>query len=224
MSESNYSKLIARLLAERTLPRSDRDVLRLLTDEGFRLEVERRLADCGLRLLDNPFAEHIAIALSDTAETAVFASGDQWLSNTMGLQRDGVALLVLLWALIILPKRERQLAHQADDADGQNDMFASAKPLPVTDASRGIPESVLRNDYAEQLGKWGRVNINLGILSRTGFIERRSNVIYEGPLLDLAFDYGILAPRIIEGALSDLLARRRAQASASDATTEEGDR
>ena len=222
MSESNYSKLIARLLAERTLPRSDKDVLRLLTDEGFRLELERRLADCGLRLLDNPFAEHIAIALSDTTETAVFASGDQWLSNTMGLQRDGVALLVLLWALIILPKRERQLAHQADDADGQNDMFASAKPLPVTDASRGIPESVLRNDYAEQLGKWGRLNINLGILSRTGFIERRNNVIYEGPLLDLAFDYSALAPRIIEGALSDLLTQRRA--ATAEAATEEGDR
>lgn len=226
MNEPTYGKLIARLLAERTLPRSDKDVLRLLTDEGFRQEVERRLDDCGLRLLDNPFAQHIAIALSDTAESAVFASGDQWLSNTMGLQRDGVALLVLLWALIILPKRERQLAHQADDTDGQDDMFASAKPLAVTDASRGIPENVLRNDYAERLGKWSRVNINLGILSRTGFIERRNNTIHEGPLLDLAFDYSALAPRIIEGALSDLLAQRRAAASeaAAEETDQEGDR
>lgn len=209
MDELDYSKLIARLLAHRTLPRSDREVLRLLTDEGFRLEVERRLHDCGLRLLDNPFAEHIAIALSPTAETAVFASGNQWLSNNLGLQRDGVALLVLLWALIILPKRERQLARHADDADNQHDMFAAAKPLPVADASRGVAESVLVEDYGKQLGGKMRLNVNLGILSRTGFIERRKGVIYEGPLLDLAFDYSELAPRIMQGALGELLAQRR---------------
>lgn len=211
MDETSYGRLIARLLAERTLPRSDREVLRLLSDDGFRLEVERRLADCGLRLLDNPFAEHIAIALSDATEAAVFASGDQWLSNNLGLQRDGVALLVLLWALIILPKRERQLARQADSEDSQNDMFAAAKPLPGVDASRGIPESVLVEDYGKQLGGKMRLNVNLGVLSRTGFIERRKNVIYEGALLDLAFDYSTLAPRIIEGALADLLTQRRAQ-------------
>jgi hypothetical protein len=222
MNESGYGKLIARLLAARTLPRSDREVLRMLTDEGYRLEVERRLADCGLRLLDNPFAEHIALALADTSEPAVFAHGDQWLNNTLGLQRDGVALLVLLWALIILPKRERQLAHQTSNADGQNDMFAADKPMPVADASRGVAESVLRNDYADRLGKWSRININLGILSRTGFIERRSNVIYEGPLLDLAFDYSTLAPRIIDGALGDLLARRRTAAAENNVTSDEG--
>lgn len=216
MDEANYSKLIARLLAQRALPRSDREVLRLLTDDGFRLEVERRLADCGLCLLDNPFAEHIAIALSDATETAVFASGDQWLSNNLGLQRDGVALLVLLWALIILPKRERQLSRQADSEAGQNDMFAAAKPLPVVDASRGIPESVLVEDYGKQLGGKMRLNVNLGILSRTGFIERRKNVIYEGTLLDLAFDYSTLAPRIIEGALGEFLTQRRAQSSDSE--------
>lgn len=216
MDEANYSNLIARLLAERTLPRSEREVLRLLTDDGFRLEVERRLAACGLRLLDNPFAEHIAIALSDATETAVFANGDQWLSSNLSLQRDGVALLVVLWALIILPKRERQLARQADNENSQNDLFAAAKPLPVADASRGIPESVLIEDYGKQLGGKMRLNVNLGILSRTGFIERRKNVIYEGALLDLAFDYAMLAPRIIEGALGELLTQRRSQSNAPE--------
>jgi len=45
-------------------------------------------------------------------------------------------------------------------------------------------------------------------LSRLGFIERRNKVIHEGPLLDLAFDYAEFAPRILEGALSDLLKQR----------------
>lgn len=212
MNEHAHAKLIARLLAERAIPRDDREAQRVLTDESFRLEVERRLADCGLRLLDNPFAAHIAVGLSDMAEQGVFGGGDQWLTNNLGLQRDGVALLVLLWALIILPKRERQILHQSEDAEGQGDMFAAAKPLAATDAARGVAESVLREDYGKQLGGWTRINMNLGVLSRTGFIERRKNVIYEGPLLDLAFDYGDLAPRIIEGALGELLAKRRAAA------------
>lgn len=216
MDSHAHAKLIARLLAERSIPRDDREAQRVLTDESFRLEVERRLADCGLRLLDNPFAAHIAVGLSDMAEQSVFGGGDQWLTNNLGLQRDGVALLVLLWALIILPKRERQILRQTENAEGQGDMFAAAKPLAATDASRGVPESVLLEDYGKQLGGKMHINKNLAILSRTGFIEKSKNVIYEGPLLDLAFDYGDLAPRIIEGALGELLAKRRAAAEATE--------
>lgn len=211
MDDQAPEKFIARLLAERFIPRADPLAQRALVDEGFRLEVERRLDECGLRLLDNPFAGHLAVALSATAEGAVFGSGDLWLSNNLGLQRDGVALLVLLWALIVLPKRERQISRDTGDSEGQGDMFGAAKPLPkAADASRGIPEALLLDDYGKQLGGRTRVNMNLGILSRIGFIERRNKVIQEGPLLDLAFDYAQLAPRVIQGALGDLLARREA--------------
>ena len=209
MDEQTPAKFIARLLTERYILRSDTLAQRVLIDEGFRQEVERRLDECGLRLLDNPFAEHLAVALSQPAETEVFGSGDVWLSNNLGLQRDGVALLVLLWALIILPKRERQLTCSATDSDEQGDMFGSAKPLPKSaDASKGIAENLLLDDYSRQLGGRTRVNMNLGILSRVGFIKRHNKVIEEGPLLDLAFDYAQLAPRLIQGALGDLLAQR----------------
>ncbi|MEJ5211130.1 MAG: hypothetical protein WHV61_06845, partial [Burkholderiales bacterium] len=63
--------------------------------------------------------------------------------------------------------------------------------------------------YARLVG--GRARITQFILpqlSRLGFIERRNKIIYEGPLLDLAFDYGEMAPRILQGALADLLRRR----------------
>jgi hypothetical protein len=45
-------------------------------------------------------------------------------------------------------------------------------------------------------------------LKRLGFIEQRSKTIHEGPLLDLAFDYAEMAPRVLQGALSDLLKQR----------------
>lgn len=209
------AQLIARLLAERAILRTDPLVQRALIDAAFYDELTRRLAQSGLRLLDNPYAEHVAVALADVAESAVFARGDVCLSNNMRLQRDGVALLVLLWALIVLEKRERQMSRAAVGDGMQHDMFGGAKPTPHSDtAARGIPESVLLADYGAQLGGKMRLTVNLGILSRLGFIERRNKVIYEGPLLDLAFDYAELAPRIINGALGDLL-ESRAQARAT---------
>lgn len=115
------SRLIGRLLAHRVLPRKDKEVLRLLTDDGLRQDVETRLAACGLRLLDHPYADHVALALTRDAENPVFETEAEWLSSNVGLPRDGVALLILLWALIILPKRERQVA--GVDSEGQGEMF-----------------------------------------------------------------------------------------------------
>lgn len=214
MSESSddAARLIAQLLATRAVPRQHPLAQRALLDIDFRDEVERRLAAAGLRLLANPFADHLAVALTFDAEQAVFGQGTNWINNNFGLAKDGVALLVLLWALIVLPKRERQWSRQADDqSTQQNDMFGAAKPLAASvDASRGISEATLRADYASAAGGWTRINMNLGTLSRLGFIERRNKIIYEGPLLDLAFDYEQLAPRIINGALGELLAGKSA--------------
>lgn len=207
MERDAHSSLIARLLALRYLPREDAEARRLLVDMAFRQEVEARLASCGLRLLDHPFADHIAVALAREAEAPVFDTGSQWQASSLALPKDAIALLVILWALIILPKRERQLARGGGEDEGQGDMFGGAKPAPSSaEASRGIAENVLLEDYGKLLG--GRARIGQFILpqlSRLGFIERRNKIIHEGPLLDLAFDYGDMAPRILQGALADLL-------------------
>ena len=96
MNANTPAEFIARLLAQRWLPKSDAEVRRLLIDESFRQDIEHRLAAVGLRLLDNPFAAHIAVALAANTENVVFGRGDAWLSNNSGLNRDGVALLILL--------------------------------------------------------------------------------------------------------------------------------
>lgn len=209
------ARLIARLLALRLLPRKDKEVLRTLTDSGLRTEVESRLAACGLRLLDHPYADHVAVALARDAESSVFETDAEWLSSNVGLPRDTVALLVLLWALIILPKRERQLAKV--DAEGQGEMFGNAARRAGTEISASISEATLFEDYGKVLGGKGRVNINLGTLSRLGFIDRRNKAIHEGPLLDLAFDYAEMAPRILQGTLASVLKSR--QAASGDGTS-----
>ena len=224
MNANTPAVFIARLLAQRWLPKSDTEVRRLLIDESFRQDIEHRLAAVGLRLLDNPFAAHVAVGLAATAENPVFGRGDAWLSNNAGLNRDGVALLILLWALIILPKRERQLSREATTDEGQTDLFGNQQATPLRDdAARGVPENVLLEDYGKLLGGKARLQFLLPMLSRLGFIERRNKVLHEGPLLDLAFDYAELAPRILDGALADVLVAVNGKNAAKTASTATGD-
>lgn len=203
--------LISRLLTHQTLRRDDRLVKRALSDELFRAEVDQRLLACGMRLLDNVYADHVTLALTREIEPKVFGAKDVWQNNNFGLARDGVALLVVLWAQIILPKRERQETHQHAD-DDQNDMFGVDKPLPrAEDTSIGIPYKALLADFGDKLGRKTRMDMNLGILSKLGFIERRGEVIFEGPLLDLVMDTDMLKERIVNGALADVFKRRPTQ-------------
>ncbi len=209
MNQDHAARLIARLLALRYLPREDKAVSRLLVDEVFRGEVEQRLAASGLRLLAHPFAAHVGIALTRECEAAVFEQNDTWQSSNLGLPKDAVALLVILWALIILPKRERQVSGETRHTEEQTEMFETVKLTPLAHAaSRGIPQSVLLEDFGKLLGGKTRINMNLPQLTRLGFIELKNKTIHEGPLLDLAFDYAEMAPRILNGALADVLKQR----------------
>ncbi len=208
--ETELTTLTARLLAHRVVERSDPLARRALMDDIFRGELDRRLAEVGLRLVENPYAEHLAVALLPELTEPVFGSGDAWMNNNMGLPRDGVALLVILWALIILPKRERQIARVEAGKEGQSDMFGSQKPLETGETvSTGLSEDAVYADFGKALGGRTRFNANLGRLVNLGFISRRNRMLCEGPMLDLLIDYSHLAPRIIEGALSEVLGARR---------------
>ena len=196
--------LIAQLLTHQTLARENKLVKRALTDEVFRLEVDNRLAACGMKFLDNVYADNVTLALTREIEPKIFGAREVWQNNNLGLARDGVALLVVLWAMIILPKRERQEAHQAALED-QEDMFGKDKPLPrAEDASMGISYRALLADFGDKLGKKTRMDMNLGQLSKLGFVERRGDLITEGPLLDLMMDTDALKDRIVNGALADI--------------------
>jgi len=158
MNQDHAARLIARLLALRYLPREDREIRRLLVDAGFRDEVEQRLAARGLRLLAHPFSAYVGIALSRECESAVFEQNDTWQSSNLGLPKDAVALLIILWALIILPKRERQLSGETAQQEEQTEMFETVKLTPLAhEASRGIAENVLLEDYGKLLGGKARL-------------------------------------------------------------------
>ncbi len=199
--------LIARLMTHQTLRRDDKLVKRALSDEQFRTDLDARLSACGLKFIDNVYADYVTLALTRDVEPRIFGARDTWQNNNFGLARDGVALLVVLWALIILPKRERQEAHLQAEED-QNDMFGKEKPLPrAEDTSIGISVKALIADFGNKLGKKTRIMMNLGQLQRLGFIEMRGDLIEEGPLLDLMMNTDMLRDRIINGALADIFRR-----------------
>lgn len=211
MMDQAIQVLVARLLAHRYIERADPLAKRALVDPAFREAVEARLHEVGLVLLENPYAHYIAVALKKELEEFVFATDEGWLSNNMGLPRDALALLVILWALIILPKRERQIARNEEKAVEQIDMFGDMQQAEIPgegthDMPVSISEDAVYADFGKQLGGKMRFTTNLGQLTRLGFITRRNKVIQEGPLLDLMLDYATLAPRIIEGALKQVLA------------------
>ena len=87
-------------------------------------------------------------------------------------------------------------------------MFDKDNPIPrAEDTSIGISYTALLADFGDKLGKKTRMDMNLGLLSKLGFIERRGDVILEGPLLDLLMDTDLLKERIINGALADVFKR-----------------
>jgi len=202
------AQLAAQLLARRWLPRNQPLVRRALIDQELWRAVNERVAAVGLRVVDNVYADHITLAMLRPAEVAVFGETGLASNNNLDLPRDGVALLVVVWALIVLPKRQRQLARAEEAAEGQGEMFAKDKPLPS--AASSAPTLSYRSllaDFGNQLGKKMRLDANLKLLERQGFITRKGEDICEGPLLDLLLDYDTLAPRILDGALADVLAR-----------------
>lgn len=218
--------LIARLLAERWLPREDRAVRQVLTDAELRDDLDRRLAAAGLRLLEHPYAAHVAVGVARAQENDVFGSARAWAASNLQLDRDALALLVVLWALLVLPKRQRQIARQENERQqDQEQMFADLKPVPVgAEMVEPINERTLLADYGDKLGGKTRIHLNLGALARQGFIARRKERIHEGPLLDLAFDYERIASRVMDGALSYVVAQARAaQAASADAVGEDYD-
>jgi len=217
--------LVAELLARRWLPRQHPKVRRALIDAELWSALQERLASVGLRLVDNIHADHVAVALLRPAESAVFGESGLNSHNNIDLPRDAVSLLVVLWSLIILPKRERQAARAIGaEATGQDEMFRTDRPLPTAASVSGaVSYKALLADFGPQLGKKTRMDANLRRLVNHGFILYRNDEITEGPLLDLLLDYDTLAPRILDGALSDLLAQaRHVTANAPAAVAEDG--
>jgi hypothetical protein len=211
--------LVCRLLAHQVLPRSDELVRRLFVDAAYREGVESALHQVGLELAENVYAPYIAVRVTRELETPVFEDGrGSYWSNNVGLSAGTMALLTVLWSLLILPKRQRQ-QDVAGEAPGDDDVPAGGAREPDI----AVERKTLEADFGHLFGSQIRFHGYLSELKRRGFIQERRGRITEGPLLDVLVDYSTLAPRIIEGALSRVLAARFDQPFAASATDSSAD-
>lgn len=190
--------ICARLVREGTVPRSE---LAALDQPDMRAEVERRLAGIGLTLATSAYSEHVGIRLAPEV------IGDRAFdaATSLGLKSDACALIVILWARLVLQKRT---ARSSRDTPGQSELLAAYR----TDAAKQFTPSVrfpaLVHEFGHVLGSESHVRSLLTQLRKLGFAGGRGDVVEAGPLLELGIDGERMVSFIRREVLSKVLEER----------------
>lgn len=198
-SRSRAQEICSRLMMKSYIPKSDfKD---LVVNEDLRRDVETRLRTVGLLLVDNYYSKHFAVRLADEIERD---SSISWAAN-FHLEKPAIALLVVLWAKLVFPKRAAQERRETP-GDNVKPLFPGQAPVPEIDISTS--EATLRAELGRKCGG-AKMPIYLGQLRRLGFIEySRLDRIVEGPLLDLLIDGPQMAIKLKNSTLWDVLGRK----------------
>jgi len=192
-------EICSRLMMKPWIPKTE--VKDLVMDEQLRADVENRLRSVGLILVDNFYSKFFAVRLADEIERDATLT---WAAN-FNLEKPAIALLVVLWAKLVFPKR---IAQERREVPGSNvrPLFPQNEPVPEVELSTS--EAALRAELGRKCGG-AKLGMYLGQLRRLGFIEyARQDNITEGPLLDLLIDGQQMAIKLKNSALWDVLGRR----------------
>lgn len=195
--------ICARLVREGTVPRSE---LAALDHPDVRAAVERHLSGVGLVLATSAYSEHVGIRLAPEV------IGDRAFdaATNLGLKSDACALIVILWARLVLQKRTAQSSRETP---GQSELLAAHR----ADAARQFTPSVrfpaLVHEFGHVLGSETHVRSLLTQLRKLGFAGGRGDVVEAGPLLELGVDGERMVSFIRREVLSKLLEEREATAT-----------
>lgn len=190
--------ICARLLRERSIPRAE---LPALDHPDMRQDVERRLDGVGLMLATSAYSEHVGVRLSPevTADAAFDAA------SNLGLRADGCALIVILWARLVLQKRT---AADTREVPGQAALLPADQAVRARDFSPQVRLETLFREFGPTLGSRTHIKGLVSQLRRLAFIGGHGDVIEAGPLLELAIDGERMIGFIRRKVLADLLERR----------------
>jgi hypothetical protein len=154
-----------------------------LMNPTHREEAEKRLNAVGLTLSWSPYSRYYGLALADTVDRP------ERITNMNELDRNALALLVIMWARLVLPQR---LAEEGREG-GQ------AEPVVAFDA--------VCAEYGKKLGGPRRFEMYVGQLKRLGFLEyTRKDEIKAGPFLDLLGDSNKLQSYLRQSTLAKVIA------------------
>lgn len=197
-------QISAVLIAKRFIPK--KYLREMFLDEELRAEVESNLNAVGLELATHIYTDYVAVKVLKEMEEAVFSDDKSgYVASNNGLSNGALALLTIIWAKIILPKRQIQIERKTSDNKGQDSLWFQREPIPTGTEIISLDEKALFADFGEKLGGKSAFGRFLSELARADFIVKRDGKIYEGPLLDTIIDYSVLAQRIINGALGEML-------------------
>ncbi len=162
----------------------------LLLDENLRWQVEKRLNAVGMKLMHNVYSENWGIGLNE--QTAA-DERLEW-SNNFGLDRGAIALLLILWCKLILPKRlEQESSQKAEGGDEEeeepgtlSETFTELEDKPTPRAS--ISRDQIIAEFSPLLGGVTNASKYLAQLSRARLIKSYGGIVEEGPLLSLVID------------------------------------
>ncbi len=192
----------ARLVREGAVLRRE---LAELEHPDVRREVESRLAAVGLELATSVYSDHVGVRLSpEVASDPAFDA-----ASNVGLHSDHCALLVVLWARLVLQKRA---VADSRSVPGQ----AALLPNDRTDAAREFRPHVRLNalvrEFGDVVGGRTRMKTLVSKLRQLKFLGGRGEVIEPGPFLELGIDGERMTEFIRRKVLSDLLAREDSKA------------
>ncbi len=170
-------------------------------DDELRARVENRLDLVGLKLLQNVYSANWGVGLSDRT------SSDERLewSNNFGLERGAMALLLIIWVKLILPKRLAQEERQPEDGTVAS-LFPQIETVPQPRVSVNRDQIVA--EFADLLGGITLVGKYLAQLSRgPKLIRCHGGLVEEGPLLSLVVDETKLGDELRRDVLLSVLKR-----------------
>jgi len=203
--------LCARLLREGAVERKE---LQALDFPEVRADVERRLGDVGLTLATSAYSEHVGLRLSPnvTADQAFDSA------SNLGLRADHCALLVVLWARLVLQKRTATDTHETP---GQVHLLPQDRLKAAREFRPQVRLETLVREFGPAIGSRDHLRRLVSSLRRLRFLAGRGDVIEAGPLLELGIDGEKMIAFIRRRVLADLLAKQTSTVEPTTPTAED---
>jgi len=192
------TSICARLVREGAVPRDD---IPDLDRPDVRRSVEERLEGMGLVLATSAYSDHVGIRLAPE----VTAGADFDAASNLGLRSDACALLVVLWARLVLQKRT---AEDTRETPGQAALFAAEKSDAARAYAPRLRFETLAREFGDVFGSRSHLKRLLTQLRRLRFVGGRGDLIEAGPLLELAIDGERMIAFLRRGVLARLTEER----------------
>ena len=189
------TRICALLLRHGTVPRAE---VPQLDHAAVREEVEERLGEVGLVLATSAYSTDVGTRLSP----AVTADPGFDAASNLGLKADACALLVILWARLVLQKRT---ATERREPPGQQPLLEDERREQARAFRPVLRFETLVREFGPVLGARSHIQGLVTTLRRLGFVAGRGELLEAGPLLELGIDGERMIAFIRRGVLREAL-------------------